>query len=108
MAKKPWFAPIFEGAELHVIKTRFRKDSYFYEIVRPNKKTIKWNPEIYEKIGCTIRVWPIFFLFTATLWILPCSAQLKRLWVQSSMKCLVKERKMTPTTPIWTFVSMFQ
>jgi hypothetical protein len=51
MAKKPWYAPIFKGAELHVIKTRCRKDRYFYEIVRPNKKTIKWNPEISEKIG---------------------------------------------------------
>lgn len=51
MAKKPWYAPIFKGAELHVIKTRCRKDRYFYEIVRPNKKTIKWNPEISETIG---------------------------------------------------------
>lgn len=53
MAKetKPWYADYFKGAELHVIKTRCRKDRYFYEIVRPNKKTIKWNPEISEKIG---------------------------------------------------------
>ena len=42
---------VFKGAELHVIKTRGRKyDKYFYEIVRPNKKTIKWNPEISETI----------------------------------------------------------
>jgi len=53
MAKAPKteFASIFTGAELHVIKARTRKDMYFYEIVRQNKKTIKWNPEIYEKIG---------------------------------------------------------
>ena len=51
MAKKPWYAPVFKGAELHVIKSRCRKDRYFYEIVRPNKKTLKWNPEISEKIG---------------------------------------------------------
>lgn len=50
-APKPWYADYFKGAELHVIKTRCRKDRYFYEIVRPNKKTIKWNPEISEKIG---------------------------------------------------------
>lgn len=53
MAKepKPWYADYFKGAELHVIKTRCRKDRYFYEIVRPNKATIKWNPAISEKIG---------------------------------------------------------
>lgn len=53
MAKetKPWYADYFKGAELHVIKTRGRKDRYFYEIVRPNQKTIKWNPKISEKIG---------------------------------------------------------
>lgn len=44
-------AKVFKWAELHVIKTRGRKDRYFYEIVRPNQKTIKWNPEIAEKIG---------------------------------------------------------
>lgn len=44
-------AKVFKGAEIHVIKTRGRKDRYFYEIVRPNKKTIKWNPEISETIG---------------------------------------------------------
>lgn len=42
-------AKVFKWAELHVIKTRGRKDRYFYEIVRPNQKTIKWNPEIAEK-----------------------------------------------------------
>lgn len=51
MATKPWFEKVFNGAELHVIKTRGRKDRYFYEIVRPNKRTIKWNPEITEEIG---------------------------------------------------------
>ena len=50
-APKPWYADYFKGAELHVIKTRARKDRYFYEILRPNKETIKWNPEISEKIG---------------------------------------------------------
>lgn len=48
---KPWYAPIFKGAELHLIKTRGRKDRYFYNIVRPNKETIKWNPKISETIG---------------------------------------------------------
>jgi hypothetical protein len=51
MAKKPWYAKIFKGAEVHVIKTRARKDKYFYEIVRPNKPTLKWNPKITEEIG---------------------------------------------------------
>lgn len=53
MAKKanPWYADYFKGAELHLIKTRSRKDHYFYELVRPGKPTIKWNPKIAEVIG---------------------------------------------------------
>ncbi len=48
---KPWYADYFKGAELHLIKTRFRKDNYLYEIVRPGKPTIKWNPKISNGIG---------------------------------------------------------
>ena len=53
MAKepKPWYADYFKGAELHLIKTRSRKDHYYYELVRPGKPTIKWNPKISEVIG---------------------------------------------------------
>lgn len=53
MAKttKTWYADYFKGAELHLIKTRSRKDHYFYELVRPGKPTIKWNPKIAEVIG---------------------------------------------------------
>lgn len=53
MAKntKPWYAEYFKGAKLHLIKTRSRKDHYFYEIVRQGKPTIKWNPKIAEVIG---------------------------------------------------------
>lgn len=53
MAKNatPWYADYFKGAELHLIKTRSRKDHYFYELVRPGKPTIKWNPKIAEVIG---------------------------------------------------------
>jgi hypothetical protein len=53
MAKEsqPRFANFFTGAELRVIKRRARKDWYFYEIVRPNKSTLIWDPKISEEIG---------------------------------------------------------
>jgi hypothetical protein len=48
---RPWYADTFKGAEVHVIKRRARKDRYFYEIVRPGKPTLKWNPGISGEIG---------------------------------------------------------